>query len=170
MSTRSKLDDETRRMIYRAWTRGLSPLTLAETYGFTSAEVEAVVGTELDQLPALGAKTPERIALEYEVRIRAYIDEAAAVAPKGNPRDRVAAVRVRFEAERHLLELQQAIGLLPRDLGRMGVEIDFRKAGEAILGWLDEHGTEPEEIRELADVIDRAMRGDGDNQQIGDLG
>jgi hypothetical protein len=80
-----------------------------------------------------------------------------------NDSARVGAIKAAMEAMRSQAELMQAIGVLPRDLGRMAVAIDVRRVARAAIEVLDRNGIPAEVQRELVEAVsggrERAVAG-----------
>jgi hypothetical protein len=70
-----------------------------------------------------------------------------------NDSARVGAIKAAMEAMKAQAELMQAIGVLPRSLGQMAVEIDLRRVARAAIDVLDRNGVPVEVQRELVQAV-----------------
>lgn len=91
------------------------------------------------------------------------IDELAVAAAKGKGNDKIAAVRVKYEAERYLFDLQRELLLVPKNLGTMTEERDIRELGKLLIAWAERfvpEETQADVFMELAELIESGGRGD----------
>jgi hypothetical protein len=70
-----------------------------------------------------------------------------------NDSARVGAIKAAMDAMKAQAELMQAIGVLPRDLGRMAVEIDVVQTAMAAIEVLARNGVPVEVQRELVEAV-----------------
>ena len=132
---------------------GLTPDTLARTFDLTVAEVEEIVRVEMEKQPLPSQLDPEEVLREHEVRLYAVQEELAMIASREKGLARTRAVEARFKAQKHLFEVGQAIGVLPRDLGQMAVHIDGVTMVERFMVVLKEFGVPHEAYEALRRAI-----------------
>lgn len=139
--------------IFRSWARGLTPETIAMTYGLSRSVVEQSIESQLDERPALSQIDPDKFVRGHLVRIESLIDECVVVSARETGPARARAISVRFKALEHYFEVLQAIGILPQDLGDLGVHFEGVAAAKTILGVLRDHGTPERALEAIAEEI-----------------
>lgn len=141
--------------IYRGFLRGLMPDTLAQTFELSVKQIERIVSEWKKRAVAAAKQGPEEIIEEHVLRLDSLIDELAAHSAREKGTGRTAAIRARLEAMSRRIEFLQSVGVLPRDLGQIGIQIDLRSMAEQLYRALEKRGlAEPDLLGELADIID----------------
>lgn len=159
---KKEISEETRDTVWRAYLRGMMTETIAATFGLSPAEVEQIIEERLEEAPPLEAKSPERNIKEHFLKVQSIVDELAGVSAASKGGARIAAVRVKYEAERYLFELQRELLLVPENLGTMAVERDIPELGRQLMAWAERILTEedqPDAFMELGDLIQFGGRG-----------
>jgi hypothetical protein len=141
--------------IFRGYLRGLSPETLAETYSLTPRSIKEIVA----EYKKVGIRVTDLDAMEiiedHILRVDAMIDELAAHSAREKGTGRTAAIRARLEAMRERIDVLQSVGVLPQDLGTIGVQLDLRVVGQLFVRALERRNlAEPSLLDELADIIE----------------
>jgi hypothetical protein len=130
---KSKINASQRNEIYRAWARGLTPETLAATYGVSVIEIRKIIDREVAKQPLASERHPEALIREYQLRVTSVIEEFAAVGGGEKGLARVAAIRGRFQALKHLFEVNQQLGYVPSDPVIASGLSQFRRDFERLL-------------------------------------
>jgi hypothetical protein len=81
-------------------------------------------------------------------------DGAPSVKVGMNPSARVGALRLIADLRQKEIDLRQETGLLPRDLGRLAVQVDVRHWTNVIVGVLEKHGVPPEGLDEVMALLE----------------
>lgn len=136
------------------WARGGSLEGMAALFSTSEAEVQAIVDEGMDRQPDLADIDGERMVKEIVVKVGALMEEAAQAAVAGDPKDRIAASRLRLQALQWMFVLHQSVGVLPSDLGRFAVEIDVKRMGMKMWDYMQAKGIDDEIIAGLADHLD----------------
>ena len=124
--------------------------------------------------PSLRHRDPIDVLDEMLERYEGAQDALASIASStAHAATRVGAIRTSLDALRMQTDLLIAVGVLPRDLGALGVQQDTRRTVEGILDVLDRHQVEPSVERDMLAAIDgrdadaiRSSLGHRDNGQI----
>lgn len=141
--------------IFRSSLRGLSPETLAETFQLSPRRIREIVKEWRAQGVALSDLDQGELIEEHVSQVNEVISELAAHASREKGPGRTAAIRARLEAMRERFKVLQEVGLLPQDLGTIGVQIDIRAMGMLVIRALEKRGyDEPELMEELADIAE----------------
>lgn len=131
--------------IFRGWSRGLGPEVLASTYGITVAKVIEIVDAEMERRPLPSELDPQELLREHWVRLMALMEDYAMIATRETGLARVRAIDGRFAVLRHLFEMHQKLGLLPREPEAMAAQISGVRLGNHVIDILEEHDL-PDEV------------------------
>lgn len=134
--------------IVAARLRGLGWAQIARTYGLTVRRVQQIFAAWRQENKTLRHQDPLDIVDELLEQYQGAAEELALVAVNAdNTSARVGAIRARMEAMKNIAELLQAVGVLPKDLGTLRVEMDVRYVAETILRVFDEEDV-PERVQQ----------------------
>lgn len=135
--------------------RGLSWATIAERHDLSERQCRTV----WEQRRTAGQELGEREPVE---ELRDLIDEidaageacALLIESTKNDSVKVAAIKARLTVLGRKFELLHACGLLPRDLARLGAELDLRQLESAMLTVFDDHGVSDEAAQDLITALE----------------
>ena len=139
--------------VYGLWRRGVTPETVASIYDLPLAKVRAIIEAEKEKQPKLADQDPEEIIRDHQIRISAIVEELANLAAREKGPARVRAVEGRFAAEKHLFGVHHSVGLLPRDLGEVGIQIDIDRMADQLRRVLTENEVPKEVLAEIAETL-----------------
>lgn len=148
-----ELNESQRTEFFRAWGRGLSPQTLAQWYGITASKAQEIIDAEKSKTRSLSEIDPEEFVHDHLLRVESIKEELAVYSSQEKGPGRVRAVQVRFEAEKHHFEVVHKVGIIPSDLGAIGMHIDYRATMADIMQLLREAGVPEEVLRKTADAV-----------------
>lgn len=139
--------------------RGVSAGQIAETYNISARRVGQIMDAWRKTNPPLRVKDPLEIVDELLEQYGGASEELAMIsASSNNGPTRVGAIKARMEVLKQTTELLQAIGVLPKDLGKLRVELDIRFVAETIMRVMDEENV-PVEIQEkLVAALERGRQ------------
>jgi hypothetical protein len=140
--------------------RGLTWSVVALRHGLQERQARQIYAEWRDsEEPALVQRDPVQWLEETLNRYDSIIGELASTAESAdNTAARVGALKAQMDAMSRQTELLVASGLLPRNLGVVRYETDMRRAAQAILTVLHEHGVGPDALRD----IQQALRSPGE--------
>ena len=146
--------------IVTASQRGMSPATIANTYGLDVDHVRRIIRENKDLREPLNMEgDPVELARDQLDQLAAAIDELAIVsATAKNDSARVGAIGKRLDAIRQQRELLQAIGLLPHDLGTLHVSIDVQAMSIRVLEVFERFDLPMDVQGAIIDAIDPPQR------------
>ena len=141
--------------VVRARARGLGWEEIAGRFGLSERQCRRI----LDDYRASESRLHEIDPIEtVEGALDQYdaaIEELALLAERtAHDAVRLGAIKTRLDVLRGKLDLMAAVGVLPRDLGQLHVEIDVRNVVRAIVNVFDEHGVP----REAQEAVARVLR------------
>jgi hypothetical protein len=124
--------DET---IFRAWIRGVHPVTLAATYGLSERSIRRILHQQRNgaRLAAMAKSEPLVAVDEYLWQIDGVIDELASVASREKGATRVSAILGRLAALKERRDVLQSVGVLPTDLRVLKQMGDLAEIAKAVL-------------------------------------
>jgi hypothetical protein len=107
--------------------------------------------------PSIRNRDPSDILDEVLERHEAAIEELALVsATTNNDAVKVGAIKARMEAIKSIVEILQATGNLPADLGTLRVQLDQRVVAARFLAVFDELGLPDHVVTKLMEALDAA--------------
>ena len=156
-------------VIVAAADRGIRFGTLARQYGLSKRRVIEIVSQQRQQhhVELVSTADPMTFIQETLGQFEAGIEELAMLAANATqPSVKVAAIKTRMEAVRGRLELLQAVGVVPQNLGTIRVETDAREIARLIVNVLEAYDDGEGNWRGgPEDVMDAILSVvDGDNQ------
>jgi hypothetical protein len=140
--------------IVAARSEGLSWEAIAAEHGVSARQCRTIVNEygKAGITPRL--RDPVEVVDQMLERYEDFQERLILIADSAtNDSARVGAIRAAIDAMRSQAELMQAIGVLPRDLGQMKVEIDVRHVARAAIDVLDRNGVPVEVQRELIAAV-----------------
>ncbi len=167
------------RELYAEWLSGVSPRVIAEKHNMTGRRVLQIADDlrrsefafDRDAGPLVGLEIIDRqlAQLEEAVSAAALLEEKAEKA--GNLNAQLGAQKRKADAQRELLELRQARGLVPRNLSLLAVQADGMQLVAKLLNVLSEYPDVGEEIgRRVAEQIGMETRRGTDGRLELDMG
>jgi hypothetical protein len=109
-----------------------------------------------DAMEAYNEDEALELAFDYKTRFEAVEARFAEIASSSiNDAARVGALRSLVTTTVQRLALDQAVGRLPRNLGKLRVELDVRHVSQVVVATMKKHGVPEEAMRE----IQLALRG-----------
>jgi hypothetical protein len=109
-----------------------------------------------DAMEAYNEDEALELAFDYKARFEAVEAKFAEIAASSiNDSARVGALRSLVTTTVQRLALDQAVGRLPRNLGKLRVELDVRHVSQVVVATMKKHGVPEEAMRE----IQLALRG-----------
>ena len=137
------------RLIVRAWKHGAGIEALAENFGVSPKHVKELVDKERQhRILELKSSSPEQLLAEHLLHIEALQEGLASVARQEQGAVRLGALVAQGRAEIHRFEVMRLVGLLPRDMGRLGREIDYEKTVMRVIEILEDHDLLTPEVTE----------------------
>jgi hypothetical protein len=127
-------------VIVAAADRGIRFGTLARQYGLSKRRIIEIVSQQRQQhhVDLVSKADPMTFIQETLGQYEAGIEELAMLAANSaQPSVKVAAIKTRMEAVRGRLELLQAVGVVPQNLGTIRVETDAREIARLIVNVLE---------------------------------
>jgi uncharacterized protein (DUF433 family) len=167
MPNNDKQPEKVRGEVFRTWARGVSPEATASLFGLSLAEVKEIIRSQSERDERPSQADPERVFTEHRIRVDAVVEELAIIASKERGLIRVKAIEARFRALLHKWDLQQAVGIVPSDLGGWRARLDAHRVSAKLLEIFDEYELESE-IRH--DVVDALLGPERAHEMREDLG
>lgn len=132
----------------RARARGLGWAEISARLALSERQCRRVVAEFRETGPRLHEMDPVETIEEALEQFDSAIEDLALLAEKSQHDGvRLGATRSRLDALRGKLELMRAVGVLPRDLGRLKIEVDVRHTARAILDVFEAYSV-PHEVQE----------------------
>jgi hypothetical protein len=133
--------------------RGLTWPTIAARHHLSERQCRSVYA-DFRRRAGNEPEDPEDEARDAVRLLEAAIEELALLAETtNNDAVRLGAIRTKLDAICRRIELMQALGLLPRDLGLFEDRRDGRLMASALLGVLERHDIAPEVEDEMLDAL-----------------
>jgi hypothetical protein len=124
--------------------RGMSWTRIADRHEISDRQARRIVAEYRQSRPALHEHDPVEVVEETLEAYEAAIDELAILAETtDHDSTRLGAIKARLDAQQERVELLTRIGVLPRDLGQAGVEIDLREIAARLDAVLSSPGVSP---------------------------
>jgi hypothetical protein len=158
MNAREKIarDNE----IVAARMRGLSWATIAENYGLSERQCQAILADYRASHSRLRERDPIEIVDEMLDRYEAAQEELALVsATTEHDATRVGAIRTRLHALEAAAKLLMLVGVLPRDLGVLRHDLDVQQLATETLAVFDAFNVPIEAKQALLDVLTARRNG-----------
>jgi hypothetical protein len=137
---------------------GLSYPKLAVKYGLTERMARKIyddfVVSEIEADAAADKDTVQR-AYEYRLRFEAIEQRLAEIAVENADNDnaRVGALRSLLTATNNRIALDQAMGRLPRQLGKLRIDLDVRHVSAVLVKVLKDYDFPEDGLREIQRVL-----------------
>jgi hypothetical protein len=152
MKTRERSERDADVIAARA--RGLSWREVSRRFDISDRHCRRIVAEYRESGPKLHEVDPVEVIEDALASYDAAIEDFALLAEQtGHDGTRLGAIRGRLEATSAKLGLMTSVGVLPRNLGRLAVEIDVRKAAATAIDVLDRNGIPPEVQQQLAEAL-----------------
>lgn len=149
--------EERNAVIAAAADRGITYRTLSKQYGLSRRQVIRIVQDERARrhVEVVSEADPMTFIQETLGQYEAAIEELAVLSSNSDHGAvKVAAIRTRIEAVRSRLELLQAVGVVPHNLGTIQLHSDARELGRAIVDVLMAFEV-PEHVQDaILDVVE----------------
>jgi hypothetical protein len=150
MTTRERLERNVAIVEDRA--RGMCWSRIARRHHVSDRHARRVVAEHRDTAPSLLHRDPVEAIEETLAAYDAAIDDLAILASETrHDSTKLGAIKARLEVHRSRVELLQTVGVLPRDLGHIGVIVDVRRIAARLVAVLDRPDV-PETVR--IDILD----------------
>ncbi len=134
--------------IAAARARGISYTQLARTYGLSKQRVQQIHHEYRAENPTIRQQTAVAIVDDLLEGYAADIEELALLsATTQSDSVRVGAINARMAARNKTTDLLQEMGVLPRDLGQIRVEMDARVTAKRVINILKQNKV-PGEVRD----------------------
>lgn len=124
--------------IFRASLRGTDIYDLAQIYSLHPGTVQEIINGCKVEGQRLSDTNPLTVIEDWIMRNAAGISELAALGAREKGSARIGAITARLGREDKHLEVLQAIGLLPHDLGEMRQQLNGIQLANRMLDILDE--------------------------------
>ena len=152
MNAREKIDRDNQ--IVAACMRGLSWTTIAARYELSERQCQQILANYRASHPRLRERDPIEILDDMLDRSEAAQEELALVsATTKQDATRVGAIRTRLNALDAQTNLLILVGVLPRDLGQLRLDLDVQELARKILAVFDEFDVPIEARRALLVVL-----------------
>lgn len=147
--------------IAAARARGISYSQLARTYGLSKQRVQQIHHEYRKENPTIRQQRAVQIVDDLLEGYAADIEELALVSAT-TPSDsvRVASINARMTARNKTADLLQEMGVLPKDLGEIRLQLDAEVTAKRVINILKQHKV-PGEVR---DALLSAMRNEEEAQ------
>lgn len=111
-----------------------------------------------EEKPNLTGRDPLDVVFELVQHYEAWSEELAEIADAAEQdNNKIGAIKAQIDCELRKTELLQATGILPKQLGKLRVEMDIRYMTTQILALFDKYGMPVDAQRELLAVLGRAQ-------------
>lgn len=135
--------------------RGISPEQVGAQFALTARTVRRIKARWREAEPGVAEIDATEIVQATLDNYEAAIEELAIVAARTtNPGAKVGAVKVRLEALRGRIELLQAVGVVPHDLGQLRVIDDAQDVARRIAEVFNAYGISEDAQMAVVDVIE----------------
>jgi len=140
--------------IVEAWLRGLGPTQIAATFSLSQRQVYRVIAEYKESQPVLTDQDPIAILEERLMKLEAAAQEYALIAQTTKSEQiRVAAISKRLDAYQQATELMQKTGILPNNLGTLGVTLDVKQLAKRVVDTVEELGLSAEQAQSVLEAI-----------------
>lgn len=134
--------------------RGLSWATISKTFDLSERNCRRIVTTWKNAQPALKTVDPIKEIEDTLYRLEGAAEEFALIAQTTtNDSARVGAIKARVDTIWKRVELMQASGVLPNDLGTLRVEMDIRAVAQRVLLTIEQLDLDPEGAQKLMSAV-----------------
>jgi len=155
----NKNDHELEHDVYGIWLRGARPETAAKLFGISVEQASEIIRRAVARQPSPENQSPVDIIREHLARVDSAIEELGLIASKEKDLVHIRAIEGRYNALKHKFEVYQAMGVLPADLGQMGIVYNGVKTANRLIDVLEEHDVLTEEILEAMEQALSVGRG-----------
>lgn len=141
--------------------RGVAVAQIARTYHITPRRVRQIMKEWRATNPRLRFADPLDIVDEMLEQYAGAAEELALISATTSPQNaavRVGSIKARMDVLRQQTELLQEVGVLPKNLGKLQVEMDVRFVAETIVKVMEEEGVDPRIQRRLIEAIERGKQ------------
>jgi hypothetical protein len=153
--------------VVRERARGLGWAEISARFGLSDRQARRVVAEYRESRPHLHELDPIEIIEEALLQHDAAIEDLALLAQTtSHDGTKLGAIKGRLEALRAKLELMAAVGVLPRDLRRLQIEVDIRHVAQAILDVFAAYDVPHEVQRAVVEAVESRNAGSPPNQSI----
>jgi hypothetical protein len=126
--------------VVSARARGLSWTEISRRFNITDRQCRRVVAEYRESGPRLHQIDPIETIEDALDHYDSVIEDMAILAEStSHDGTKLGALKGRLEAVRGKLDLMEAVGILPRDLGRLRFEIDVRRFAASVLDVFAQH-------------------------------
>jgi hypothetical protein len=140
--------------VFDARMKGFTWSSIAARHGISERQVQRLYNEFRQNRPGLGGIDPLRTVEELIDQYDAAIDELAALSSDtSHDGTKLGAIRARIDVANAKHRVLMATGVLPQDLGRLWVEVDYRQTVKLVFGVLERHGLPEQAYEELLDAL-----------------
>jgi hypothetical protein len=141
--------------VVAARARGLTWRTIAERFGLEERQCRRIVDEYRSDRPLPYDRDPMTVIRETLEQYDALAEEAALLAEDTRHAGaRLGTIRTRLDSARAKLELLQLAGLVPSDLGQLGVVLDAQRVAALLVDVLERHAVPDRVVDEILMVVD----------------
>jgi hypothetical protein len=141
--------------VVAARARGLTWPTIAERFGLEERQCRRIVDEYRSDRPLPYDRDPMTVIRETLEQYDALAEEAALLAEDTRHAGaRLGTIRTRLDSARAKLELLQLAGLVPSDLGQLGVVLDAQRVAALLVDVLERHAVPDRVVDEILMVVD----------------
>ena len=146
--------------------RGLTWLTIAGRHRLSERQCRSIWKNHWQSEATLVETDPIEAVQEALARYDAVLERLALLGECAAQESvKLGAMKAQLTALDGRTALMQAVGLLPRDLGLLRLEVDVREVARTVVRVLDEHGVPPDVQDALQEAISAAsVRRNGHSQ------
>jgi hypothetical protein len=156
--------------IVAARMRGISYRHLARTYGMSKSRVHQIHQEFREEDGTLRNQDPVEVVDEMLEGFQSDIEELVLLgATTQQDSVRVSSITARMAARQKIIDLLQELGVLPKDLGQLSVQLDARMTAMKVLGVLKQHNVPIEVLRDLHDALNEGHGPIVDAEVLGEL-
>ena len=137
--------------------RRMSWADLGEKYGVTARAAQYVWAKwreANDPAAEIRGRDPVEIVYDMLGAYEAWIEQLAEVASREDGMAKISAINAQMSAQDKAVQLCQATGILPRDLGTLRIEVDVRVLAQRVLAVLNDHGVGSEVRDALLEALE----------------
>lgn len=161
MTAREKTERDA--AIFAARARGLGWARIAGDHGVSERQAQRIYAEYRTARPSPIALKPVEVVEEVLESLSAAVEELAELsASTGHDGTRLGAIKARVEVLTTRTDLLMDVGVLPRDLGRLGREMEVQELVQTIGRVFDDHGVPPEVEDALCEALEGRPPGNGD--------
>jgi hypothetical protein len=135
--------------------RGLGWSRIARNHDVTDRHARRIVAEYRESEPSLLERDPVEVVEETLAAYEAAIDDLADLAAEtDHDSTRLGAIKARLDVHHARIDLLRTVGVLPRDLGAVGVVLDARRIAVRLTEVLGRDGVSESVRSDILDAID----------------